>query len=232
MKNKIISVMMMLVLVSSFSLAEEPSTSNTMELPSRTAEGLLPVEPLKTCDVNGDGKIDLTDTIYLVQLMKIDVNGDGVVNFEDALMINEAIQGNTCHKQFWSLLQETPEVGQSEEGQTNGDDTNQRSITERSRVRFLDTASKNERHRFYIDREEYTLNMDWKRTNPFLRFIGWFAESKANFNVYDSEGNVLFNDRVADGYISFGLGEDTVNVKIQEGSNIALKRITCELGDE
>ena len=133
--NKIISILLVLVLVSGFALADEPVKEPVVkempieeilgeELPideeNHTHNEIGSVEHISQeedsgdylCDVNGDGNEDLSDAIYLAELTRIDLDGDGAVDFHDAALLNEAIEQGSC-SQFWSFLNTEPVVEES-----------------------------------------------------------------------------------------------------------------------
>jgi len=66
-----------------------------------------------SCDMNGDGVVDLTDTVYLAQVtgwlrdhdLRADLNNDGIVNLVDISMFSQGMQEEGwCHENFWDLL--------------------------------------------------------------------------------------------------------------------------------
>lgn len=167
------------------------------------------------------------NNLYEIGADEFDLNGDGNVTLSDwIIFVNNQDNETWCEEQFSSWF---PVEMEESEPQSSGRDT--KDLDEVSRIRYLDTASKNNRHRFSIDRHKYYLNLDWTRVNPFAKFIGWFASDKANMKVYNAYGEVIHEDRVEDGEGSFEIDGNQVNYDIEEGNNIALKKIYLTKGE-
>ena len=98
-------------------LKEKPST-DVKATKSISTSSSRPERNIKNCDFNGDGVANLTDTIYLTEVIswyterdsRFDLNGDEIVNLTDVAIFSQSMKKEKwCHATFWSYLEE-PEV--------------------------------------------------------------------------------------------------------------------------
>ena len=193
MKNKIIGIFALLFMVGS-------------------------VSAIENCDVDGNGVEDLSDAVYLSQLVGMDLNGDGVVNTQDATILNEAIAGNTCHSKFWELLFPVV-VEEPEEEQSHGrSHAYHRDLNNNRNVKYYDSMGYNNR-RFLLNHKEYYLDMTWSK----YWFFGWKASDDVLLTIRDSDYEVIKKLNVEEEG-TFNFAGETIGYETDERS-VPVKKI-------
>jgi len=158
----------------------------------------------------------INDGLWVSNPELFDIYEDGVTDLSDLILFSEnRMDDHWCNILLDVYYRET------------GDARNQRSLTEMSRVSFTDVQGKSvySPHRFYIDRNAYAIDLVWERH----WYDRWFPSDDFEMIVYDRHFDVLFSKKTDDLIGSFDLDGETVEYRIREGNNIALKKITLEL---